>query len=521
MLLGHQPVRVNLERCLGHRYQEDERHPEKGRHVVFGDDVEELCAMRLPPPDTAAQSPLRRACAAAYAACSDEAVRGQAAALLREGPGGGAAAVRAALAVAAAADDAPLLGRLERRLEYLRQLVALEARPGAPLPLSRAVVRVDAAGGDAPPAPRDGHTATPLPWRTNSCLVFGGHGDAEAYFDGFHELNLETRRWARLQVAGPGRPSPSPRHSHTAAAVGDFVLVYGGVGGLHHGGYLGDLSVLHVGVEGRVAALAVARAPGGDGGAAAPPPRGRHAAATALVRSGDSGALLHMYVYGGHDGRGKLDDLWRAEVAVGPADGCAAAVRWERLALPPAGQPPAMHRHALCLHAGRLLLFGGAWGGDSFATLWALDLAHPGRGFDARPTRDRGECGPLGQAGHCYVHDADAGRVYVVGGGSMHSSKGRASENFGRSPMRGRPGAGRKVRTFERVSMLDLNSAAWSVMRLEAPVGPANGYAAAIAACTSPAACVTQGGLLVHGGQNDAGKRRADTFLLVPRPLAR
>lgn len=140
------------------------------------------------------------------------------------------------------------------------------------------------------------------------------------------------------------------------------------------------------------------------------------------------------------------------------------------------------------------------------------------------------EAGPEGQSGHAFVYSESDGKVFCIGGGSLahvaHNkgptaaagTKGppvaapKSQQNFG-------TGHATSVQTFERISVLDLRTATWSVLKIELPPGGRQGgYSESISSCTSPAACLTeQGHLFVMGGQSKRGVRRQDAYLLRSR----
>lgn len=83
-----------------------------------------------------------------------------------------------------------------------------------------------------PPCPRESHTATLF--GEDRLVIFGGSGEGEAnYLNDVHVLDLKAMTWASPEVKGE---SPAPRDSHTAFAIGNKLLIYGGdCGDRYHG----------------------------------------------------------------------------------------------------------------------------------------------------------------------------------------------------------------------------------------------------------------------------------------------
>lgn len=425
-------VRVDLERCLGNRYHEDGRHSVKSRSVPFGDEVLELLELRALPPHAEPPS-LQHAYAEAVAALSDDDVRwvpspplvissrfhskrfsrlltqllnvfmrprsrcacerrAQIADVLLSRPAllEAAAASSGVAGVSASSGAHPssthLVTAIENRLSYLSTVARDRSlRPGAQLLPSRVSVRLPAVSG---PVARDGHSATPLPWASGSSLIFGGHGQDDVYLGDFWVHNTETSRWRQLQLDAPsgdaaasptcssgGSAPVTPRHSHTAVAGSNFVVVYGGLGGIAGGAFADEVVVLDVGHEGKLSRLRVVNPSG-----LAPPRRGRHSASLVTVPgSGGAGQKLKMFVYGGYGdaaGQGihcRLRDFWVCDIAI-DAGAEEATLEWKKIDVPKQKQPPAMHRHFSCVHDGRLYILGGAWAGG-FDTLCAISVA--------------------------------------------------------------------------------------------------------------------------------------------------
>uniref|UniRef100_A0A1D1YZC3 Rab9 effector protein with kelch motifs n=1 Tax=Anthurium amnicola TaxID=1678845 RepID=A0A1D1YZC3_9ARAE len=83
-----------------------------------------------------------------------------------------------------------------------------------------------------PPSPRESHSATVI--GEEKLVIFGGSGEGEAnYLNDVHILDLKTMTWTYPEVKGE---LPVPRDSHTAVAIGNRLLVYGGdCGDRYHG----------------------------------------------------------------------------------------------------------------------------------------------------------------------------------------------------------------------------------------------------------------------------------------------
>ncbi|KAK8573586.1 hypothetical protein V6N13_009676 [Hibiscus sabdariffa] len=82
------------------------------------------------------------------------------------------------------------------------------------------------------PSPRESHTATLI--GEDKVVIFGGSGEGRAnYLNDLHVLDLRTMRWTSPQVRGH---IPVPRDSHSAVAIGNKLIVYGGdCGDRYHG----------------------------------------------------------------------------------------------------------------------------------------------------------------------------------------------------------------------------------------------------------------------------------------------
>lgn len=88
-----------------------------------------------------------------------------------------------------------------------------------------------------PPSPRESHSATLV--GDSKLVIFGGSGEGEGnYLNDVHILDLKQMKWISPDVKGD---LPAPRDSHTAVAVENRLVVYGGDCGDH---YLGEVDIL-------------------------------------------------------------------------------------------------------------------------------------------------------------------------------------------------------------------------------------------------------------------------------------
>jgi N-acetylneuraminic acid mutarotase len=224
---------------------------------------------------------------------------------------------------------------------------------------------------------RQGHTAV---WDAagSRLLVFGG-------FDGSHRndlwaYNRATNTWSDL---APAAPRPAGRTGHTAVwdATGNRLLVFGGHDGTT---YRYDLWAYQATTNTWVELTPVGTPPAG---------RYRHAAVWDAVSS-------HLYVFGGWDGSGRRNDLWRYQVGTNS---------WVELT-PAAPLPAGREGHTSAWDAatGRLLVFGGydgsyrndLWAYQAATTSWApLSSVGAGRGSE-----------------HTAVWDPVGNRMLVFGG---------------------------------------------------------------------------------------------------------
>ncbi|XVE89556.1 hypothetical protein DITRI_Ditri20bG0005500 [Diplodiscus trichospermus] len=87
------------------------------------------------------------------------------------------------------------------------------------------------------PGPRDSHSAVLL---GTKMIVFGGTNGSKKVND-VHLLDLASKEWIRAECSGV---APSPRESHTATLIGEDRLVIFGGSGEGKANYLNDLLVL-------------------------------------------------------------------------------------------------------------------------------------------------------------------------------------------------------------------------------------------------------------------------------------
>ena len=180
---------------------------------------------------------------------------------------------------------------------------------------------------------------TSLPSLRHSPGLAGATSDA-------HSFDVRSGVWSKLDASGEG---PSPRAAHSAAAVGNMVVVQGGIGpaGLESE----DLHVLDLQGTPRWHRVVV-RGPG---------PGQRYAHVISFV------AQRFLVVHGGNDGTKPLGDSWCLDTTNKP---------YEWVAMNPSGDvpPPRMYAAAAPRADGLLLLCGGR-GVDSTPLSDAFGLA--------------------------------------------------------------------------------------------------------------------------------------------------
>jgi hypothetical protein len=250
-----------------------------------------------------------------------------------------------------------------------------------------------AASVDAPPSPG------PAP---------GGIRLAGATSD-VHLMTVRTGAWAR--VAPAGEP-PSPRAAHAAAAVGNMVVVHGGIGPA--GLASEDLHVLDFTDWERPRWHRVMVAGAG--------PSARYAHALSLV------ANRFLVAVGGNDGRSTLGDAWALDTSEKP-------YAWRRVEDAGAAPPPRMYATAAARADGLLLLCGGRdAAGAPLADAYGLARHRDGRWeWAAAPGTMPA---PRYQHGAVFV----GGRLHVLGGAV---------------------GGGRMVEEAAAVSVLDTGAGRW------------------------------------------------------------
>jgi hypothetical protein len=88
-----------------------------------------------------------------------------------------------------------------------------------------------------PPSARESHSATLV--GDSKMVIFGGSGEGKGnYLNDVHVLDVKAMKWISPEVRGE---TPAKRDSHSAVAVGNKIVVYGGDCGDH---YLGDVDIL-------------------------------------------------------------------------------------------------------------------------------------------------------------------------------------------------------------------------------------------------------------------------------------
>ena len=161
-----------------------------------------------------------------------------------------------------------------------------------------------------------------------------------------HSFDVRSGVWSKLEASGEG---PSPRAAHSAAAVGNMVVVQGGIGPA--GLASEDLHVLDLQGAPRWHRVVV-RGPG---------PGQRYAHVISFV------AQRFLVVHGGNDGSKPLGDSWCLDTTNKP---------YEWVKMNPSGDipPPRMYAAAAPRADGLLLLCGGR-GADSAPLSDAFGLA--------------------------------------------------------------------------------------------------------------------------------------------------
>ncbi|CAG9462338.1 unnamed protein product [Pedinophyceae sp. YPF-701] len=279
-----------------------------------------------------------------------------------------------------------------------------------PVPLPR---RLEALGST--PGPRCGHVLTAVmgpggDLTTAKLVLFGGatalegsaRGDAASpatpgpnsagagirlagATNDIHIFDVATGEWTKVT---PDGEAPSARAAHAAAAVGNMVVVQGGIG--PHGLADNDLHVLDFSTPSRPKwHRVVVQGP-------APGPRYAHTLSLVLNR--------FLVIMGGNDGRSTLSDCWALDTSEKP-------YQWQKVAVPdkqPAGR---MYAAAVPRQDGLMLLCGGRdASGVPLGDAYGLSRHRDGRWEWAEAPAQM----PAGRYQHAAVF-VD-GRLHVVGG---------------------------------------------------------------------------------------------------------
>ena len=153
------------------------------------------------------------------------------------------------------------------------------------------------------PPPRHGHSATALHRRL---YIFGGKGARVSEVDGeylndMHVLDPET--WAWKEIAGRSRVIPPARAFHSASAIDDRIIIFGGAcaeGTTDDFNCRNDVWSFKLDVREWVQ-ITMAGEP--------PAPRAAHTAASVSAGGGQQ-----VIVFGGTDGDGVFDDVHLMQV---------------------------------------------------------------------------------------------------------------------------------------------------------------------------------------------------------------
>ena len=159
--------------------------------------------------------------------------------------------------------------------------------------------------------------------------------------------SLSGGKWQKLSAGGGGGDAPGPRSGHRMVAVGDKLVIYGGMG---ESKYYSDLHVWDISKGAWISKMVKMQQMKLGKEAKSPGPRGGFA----MWPDGDAG----VYVWGGTRDKGRdeseyLDDLWRLDVSTWA---------WERVT-PQAGTGPGARSGAAVALVGAdkraVLFFGG------------------------------------------------------------------------------------------------------------------------------------------------------------------
>lgn len=198
--------------------------------------------------------------------------------------------------------------------------------------------------GGLRPSPREGHTAVAV---EEYLVVFGGCFLDRECFSDVRVLDTVEDRWLAPVVSGVG---PTPREGHTATLVADNIYVFGGSS---EQGYMNDLYVLAVGEQSAGEQMRMAWGTV-DVSGRAPPPREGHSATAVNER---------IFVFGGFTEEGYSNELYVLNVEL---------MAWEKP--PVAGTAPSGREgHAATLFKDRIIVFGGFMDGGCLNDVAVLD----------------------------------------------------------------------------------------------------------------------------------------------------
>jgi hypothetical protein len=155
--------------------------------------------------------------------------------------------------------------------------------------------------------------------------VFGGRDEAGAALGALWTFDLESELWAESDTAADDVSSPAPRFGHSAALVGDEMLVFGGE--TASGALVNDVWAVHV--DARERALPTWQRAAVVDGAVAPVAR-----AHAVVVVHDNA----LWVFGGRDSTQTLLDVWALDLEY---------LQWELIACLPGAAFPQCREAAI------------------------------------------------------------------------------------------------------------------------------------------------------------------------------
>ncbi|KAG0346740.1 Negative regulator of mitotic exit [Podila humilis] len=197
---------------------------------------------------------------------------------------------------------------------FIVDSVSLQCQPVAP-------------AGQDQPMPKSGHTAVNI---GQYIIYFGGWDSVTGQCDdSLHVLHTARKEWNKPPIQGP---LPTPRHSHTACAVGTTMFVFGGQVDNY---YLDDISSFDM--------KSIAQTPHWEKiepQTESPPARSGHCAA---VHEGK------IYIFGGADADYFYNDIWCFDPR---------AATWTPI--PASGYlPTGRHGHSCTVTDGTMYIFGG------------------------------------------------------------------------------------------------------------------------------------------------------------------